>query len=431
MAINLIDLIKGQLSPEIVSQVSTHLGESNSNVSNAVSAFLPAIIGGMANNSGDSTLFSTLKSLASSDFVSQMTSGSDSVAGTIKSIISLIFGGKADTLVNTVSNFAGVSPASGHQLLDLVGGSSFGFLGKYITDNNLDQNQFTNLLNDQKGIVSGLLPAGLSLAGLGLGGAAAAATPTVEVPKPVVNKETEYVDSGAHVTKSGNVHTPPPNDNGGGGSILKWLLPLLLLLLAGWFLWKQCGKKGDTVPAGTTDSTAIVTDTVASSTTVDSTANGTTVQRESMVVTLPSGKTINAYKGGIEDQIVTFLKSDEYKNSTEAQLKDRWFNFDNLNFEFNSTKLTPESQVQLDNLKAILAEFPAANIKIGAYTDKKGDAATNLKLSKERATAVKTALGSAQVKEAEGYGSEFAKVPADASDKEREADRKTAIRFVK
>ena len=93
MAINLIDLIKGQLSPEIVSQVSTHLGESNSNVSNAVSAFLPAIIGGMANNSGDSTLFSTLKSLASSDFVSQMTSGSDSVAGTIKSIISLIFGG--------------------------------------------------------------------------------------------------------------------------------------------------------------------------------------------------------------------------------------------------------------------------------------------------------------------------------------------------
>ncbi len=431
MAINLIELIKGQLSPELLSQVSTHLGESNFNVSNAVSAFLPAIIGGMANNSGDSTLFSSLKSLASSDFVSKMTSDSDSVAGTIKSIISLIFGGKADALVNTVSNFAGVSPASGHQLLDLVGGSSFGFLGKYITDNNLDQNQFTNLLNDQKGIVSGLLPAGLSLAGLGLGGAAAAATPTVEVPKPIVNKETEYVDSGAHVTKSGNVHTPPPNDNGGGGSILKWLLPLLLLLLAGWFLWKQCGKQADTVPAGSTDSTAIVKDTVVSSITVDSTANGTTVQRESMVVTLPSGKTINAYKGGIEDQIVTFLKSDEYKNSTEAQLKDKWFNFDNLNFEFNSTKLTPESQVQLDNLKAILAEYPAANIKIGAYTDKKGDAATNLKLSKERATAVKTALGSAQVKQAEGYGSQFAKVPAEASDTEREKDRKTSIRFVK
>ena len=442
MAINLIDLIKGQLSPETVSQVSTHLGESNSNVTSAVSALLPALIGGMANNSGDSTLFTTLKGLASSDFVSQMASGSDSVAGTIKSLISLIFGGKADTLVNTVSNFAGVSPASGHQLLDLVGGSSFGFLGKYISDNNLDQNQFSSLLNDQKGIVSSLLPAGLSLAGLGLGGAAAVSSITTPAPERTapVNTPTEYQEGGANVTRSGNAHTTTSSSSssnndkngGGGGSILKWLLPLLLLLLAGWFLWKQCGKKADTTTVGSADSTAMHSDTATVAIPGD-TANiaPATVQRESLVVTLPSGKTINAYNGGIEDQIVTFLKSDEYKNDTEAQLKDKWFNFDNLNFEFNSTKLTPESKVQLDNLKAILAEFPAANIKIGAYTDKKGDAAANLKLSKERATAVKTALGSAQVKEAEGYGAQFAKVPAEASDKEREADRKTAIRFVK
>lgn len=429
MAINLIDLIKAQLSPELVSQVSTHLGENNSNVSNAISAFLPAIVGGMANNSGDVSIFNSLKNIASSDFVSQMTSGSDSVAATIKSLISLIFGGKSDALVNTVSNFAGVSPASGNQLLDLVGGSTFGYLGKYISDNNLDHTQFTNLLNDQKSIVSNLLPAGLSLASLGFGESASdTSTPKVEVAQPILNKETEYKDSGPHVTKSGNMHTPP-NDNGGGGSVLKWLLPLFLLLLAGWFLWKQCDKKTDNT-ALTTNSTIQETDTMSTNMNGDS-ANVTTLQRESVVVTLPSGKTLNAYKGGIEDQIVTFLKYDDYKNATEDQLKEKWFNFDNLNFEFGTTKLTPESQAQLDNLKAILKEFPAANIKIGAYTDKKGDEAVNLKLSKDRAAAIKTALNSAQVKEAEGYGSQFAKVPAEASDKEREADRKTAIRFVK
>ena len=102
-----------------------------------------------------------------------------------------------------------------------------------------------------------------------------------------------------------------------------------------------------------------------------------------------------------------------------------------MNFEFGTTKLTQESQVQLNNLKAILGEFPDAKIKIGAYTDKKGDAATNLKLSGDRAAAVKTALNSAQVLEAEGYGSKFAKVPAEATDKERESDRKTAVRFTK
>jgi len=146
---------------------------------------------------------------------------------------------------------------------------------------------------------------------------------------------------------------------------------------------------------------------------------------------LPSGKTLQAYKGGIEDQIVTFLKSDDYKNATEAQLKDKWFNFDNLNFEFGKAVLTPESQVQLDNLKLILVEFPDAKIKVGDYTDKKGDANTNLKLSNDRANTVKTAINSTQVTEAEGYGSKFAKVPAEATDKERESDRKTAIRFVK
>ena len=140
---------------------------------------------------------------------------------------------------------------------------------------------------------------------------------------------------------------------------------------------------------------------------------------------------MNAYKGGIEDQVVAFLNSDEYKNADEAALKNKWFNFDNLNFEFGTTKLTPESQVQLDNLKAILAAYPDAKVKIGAYTDKKGDDAGNKALSQKRADAVKAALGSAQVTGAEGYGEEFATVAETASDKEREADRKTSIRFTK
>lgn len=153
--------------------------------------------------------------------------------------------------------------------------------------------------------------------------------------------------------------------------------------------------------------------------------------RESTTVTLPDGTTLNAYKGGIEDQVVSFLNSGDYENLSEDQLKDRWFNFDNLNFEFGTTQLTAESQVQLDNLKAILAAYPNAKIKIGAYTDKKGDDEVNKNLSEDRAEAVKTALASDQVVDAEGYGEEFAVVPETATDQEREADRKTAIRFEK
>ena len=441
MSTNLIDLIKGQLGPATVSQTATQLGESESGISKAISALLPAVVGGFVNSNAQSELFSTVKDAATSGALSNLLGnleGSDSV---ISKILSLIFGDgdKLAAITNSVSEYAGIKNESTNSVLNLVTGATAGTIGRYAVDHNLDVSSFGNLMNDQKSNLASLLPAGFSFASLGLGnwfGSMDAApvnvipevnqTPIVDVnpttpvtERPIVT-ETPKVD----VTRSGTTHEIV-SDNSSGGSIWKWLLPLLLLLLLGWFFWKQCDKKAEPMPVATVDSTATVSDST------NPAVDSVTVQRETIMVTLPSGKTLQAYKGGIEDQMVNFLKSDEYKNSTEAQLKDRWFNFDNLNFEFGNAKLTAESQVQLENLKMILAEFPDAKIKIGAYTDKKGDEAVNLKLSGERAAVVKSSLNSAQVLEAEGYGSKFAKVSADATDKERESDRKTAVRFTK
>lgn len=162
----------------------------------------------------------------------------------------------------------------------------------------------------------------------------------------------------------------------------------------------------------------------------------TTVEnRELAEVTVTGDTKLQAYPGGIEDQLIKFIQSDEYKNATDEDLKDKWFDFDDLNFKFGTTELTPESKRQLDNIVAILQAYPDVNIKIGGYTDKKGDDAANKKLSDARAKAVKAALEKAnvgtQVPEAEGYGEEFAKVPESASDAERLPDRKTSIRLLK
>ncbi len=152
-------------------------------------------------------------------------------------------------------------------------------------------------------------------------------------------------------------------------------------------------------------------------------------------VSLPDGTKLQAYPGGIEDQLVKFVGSNEYKNASNDQLKDEWFNFDDLNFKFGTTELAPESKRQLDNIVAILKAFPDVKIKIGGYTDKKGDNAVNLKLSDGRAKAVQAALQKAgvggQVPEAEGYGEQFATVDENASDDERKVDRRTAIRIIK
>ncbi len=161
----------------------------------------------------------------------------------------------------------------------------------------------------------------------------------------------------------------------------------------------------------------------------------TDVERKLTEVSLPDGSKLQAYPGGIEDQLIKFVQSDEYKNGTADSLKEKWFSFDDLNFKFGTTELVPESKRQLDNVVAILKAFPDVKLKIGGYTDKKGDDAATKKLSDARAKAVKNALDKAgveaQVPEAEGYGEEFAKVPETGSDKEREADRKTSVRLLK
>lgn len=223
----------------------------------------------------------------------------------------------------------------------------------------------------------------------------------------------------------------------GGSGILKWLLPLLLLgllLLLGWWF---CGK--GQAPAGNVN-TNMNKANVATNANVNANANmnvnaAPAGEKKLTEVVLPNGTKLQAYPGGIEDQLVKFIQSDEYKNGTEETLKNKWFSFDDLNFVFGKTELTPESKRQLDNITAILKAFPDVKMKIGGYTDKKGDDAANLKLSDSRAKAVQAALGKegvgAQVPSAEGYGEKFATVPETGTDKEREIDRKTAVRLVK
>ncbi|MBO9571145.1 MAG: OmpA family protein, partial [Chitinophagaceae bacterium] len=141
---------------------------------------------------------------------------------------------------------------------------------------------------------------------------------------------------------------------------------------------------------------------------------------------LPNGVEIDAYKGGIEDLLIAFI------NDTAAKAgKDNWFDFNSLNFKFGTAEILPESRPQLENITQILKAYPKVKIKIGGYTDKTGSEDANKKISKERAEAVSQALTASgvrsQITGAEGYGSEFAKYPADAPETERIKDRRVSV----
>ncbi|MEY8759400.1 DUF937 domain-containing protein [Chryseobacterium tongliaoense] len=435
MSLNVIDLIKGQLGPALVSQAASQLGESESGISKAIGGLLPAVVGGLANNADNPGVLDAISSASSSGILGNLI-GNSSNNSIISTLLTSIFGDKVSGLINSIATFAGISNNSSSSLLNLVTGATLGSVGKYAADNNLDKSGISGLLNDQKGIISTLLPAGLSLASLNIGDWAkgykfdndndAIKTPPQEEPKIEVTRST--TPTGTYPDRN--------NESGGGGSIWKWLLPLLLLIAAAYFLWKQCEKKETTTTTVAGDSTSTPTDTATAVSPADTTTAmpATTKTDESIDL---NGTTLKGYKGGMEDQMITFLKSDGYKNAKDdAALKDKWYDFDHVNFKMgSSTELEAGSQGQLENLKAILKAFPDAKIKIGGYTDKTGDEAKNLALSKARANFIKDWLGKqgvgAQVLEAEGYGSKFATVDAKASDAERAVDRKMAVRFAK
>jgi len=194
-----------------------------------------------------------------------------------------------------------------------------------------------------------------------------------------------------------------------------WLLPMLLLLLGALFVWyflKGCND----VPAmpPTTDTVVLVkTDTI-------------TLSAPIYKIKLPDGTELEGIKGGIEDLLVAFLM-----DSTTKGGKDNWFDFNDLNFKTGTAEVLPDSKKQLDNIVAILKAFPKVKVKVGGYTDKVGEEAFNKKLSQGRADAVATALKDSgvggQVIGAEGYGSQFAKYPADAPEADRVKDRRVSL----
>ena len=139
---------------------------------------------------------------------------------------------------------------------------------------------------------------------------------------------------------------------------------------------------------------------------------------------LSTGANLNFLEGGIEDQVINFIESDL------AAGKDNWFNFKALNFASGSNAIDSTSMNEVKNISEILKAFPNVNIKVGGYTDNTGDDAANLKLSSERAAAVKAALiglGITDARlEAEGYGETNA-IASNDTEEGRTANRRIAV----
>lgn len=105
-----------------------------------------------------------------------------------------------------------------------------------------------------------------------------------------------------------------------------------------------------------------------------------------------------------------------------------------VDFDFDKYTITKESQKPLDDIAAIMKSNPEKMFLLVGYTDAHGDANYNLKLSANRAAAVKKALVErgvpAEQMRTRGAGKFTAAMPKSETDNARRGDRRVIVEIV-
>jgi OmpA-OmpF porin, OOP family len=431
---NLLALLKDNLTPEMISKAANLVGEDAGSTATAMSGILPAVLGSVVSKASDADGASGLMSMLSSgghdggilDNLGGMLGGGAGTDGMLSAgsgILSSLLGDKVGGIVSLISSFAGIKSGSASSLMSMAAPLVMGVIGKQVSGGNMGASGLMSLLAGQKDHIAAAMPAGLGdklggLLGMGtmLGGASSLVSGVTDSASKTVSSATNYANEVVEEASSG---------------LPKWLLPLLIgaVAIAGLlYFMKGCGKSPVEAVTSTMDSVSTMASAGMDS--VASTAGGvvagaTDAIKKLFKLKLPDGTEIEVPEGSLEDQIVKFIQDDTQKID-----KKTWFNFDRLLFDTGKSTLKAESKEQIEKTIAILKAFPKVKIKIGGYTDNVGKAASNMKLSAERAAVVMDAIVAGGIDksrlESEGYGSEN---PVSTNDTEegRAMNRRIAI----
>jgi OmpA-OmpF porin, OOP family len=340
MAASLLDTLSTYVTPDIIGKASSFLGESSGGTQKALTGILPLLLGGVSNmastQGGASKLMDLLQSGGYDGSIlnnlgTLLSDGTQaqSLIGTGQQLLGNLLGDRTSAVTSAVTNYSGIKASSASSLLALGAPMVMSLLGKMQATQGLNASGLANLLTSQKSSLMSAIPA--SLASLpGISSLLGGAGTAVPSAVPSAAAET--------------------------AGMSKRLVPLLLLavvVVALLAYWKECGSS---------------------------------VRSNLAKITLPGGAVISVPEGSLNYQLAQFLANG---NSSELP---KTFAFDNLNFATGTTQLTPESVSTVNDLIVILKAYPAAEVQLVGHTDNTGDAAANMKLSQDRANAVRDML---------------------------------------
>jgi OmpA-OmpF porin, OOP family len=384
MAVNLVELVKGYLTPDIIQKAGSFVGESETATQKAMNGIIPTLIGAFANQASTTSGAEKLSQMLDAgkydgsalNNLGSLFSGGETTQKAItqgKDILSSLLGNKTEGLIDQIARFAGIRTGSASSLMALAAPLIMNLLGRQRSTIGKSPSALASLLGEQKSFLSGLLPAGIGSL-LGWTG--------YESARP--RETTAYVEP--------KRETP------------SWLVPLLVLggivlVALAWLLNRPTTPVRETPVAARP--AAKMTD-----------------------LQLPGGMKVSVPEGSFTYSLHQWLAG-----TTDTTVPKR-FVFDNLNFETGSTQLTSESMPTVDSLVMILKAYPAVAVRLEGHTDSTGDAAANKKLSLDRAIVIKEIMIKSGIPEGrigtDGYGQENPIAPNE-TEEGRAKNRRTEL----
>ena len=172
---SLIDSLSGLVTPDLVSSLSSHVGENAGATKSALSAALPAMLAGitkLASGDGGAQLGNLLSTPGVGagllNNLPSMISGGGSGLSNLLSIgsrlLSSVFGGNANSIVSSLAGVAGVRGASATSIFSLAAPLVLSFLSKTQAASGLSVSGLASMLSSQKDAIERAVPAGLSSA---------------------------------------------------------------------------------------------------------------------------------------------------------------------------------------------------------------------------------------------------------------------------
>jgi len=394
---NILDMLKDQVTGTLAKQASGFLGESEGAVTSALGSAFPAILGSMIDKGGSAEGAAGIMGMIDKldlDMVGNIGNifggGASSVNGLLNSgggILDMLLGDKLGGVVDMITKVSGLKGGSTSSLLKMAAPLLLSMIGKKVAGKGASG--LMDLLMGQKDHVAKAMPSGmgslLGLANIGDG------------MKNVANSAMGAAGSAAKTATNvaGNTATAATGAAKSGLGWLKGLLPLLIIGgLAYWFFTKGAADKmKDAAGAAietTKDAAGAVADGAAGAAgaVADGAANAAGAvadfASDAFAKVDATAKAaldkITFTAGSAGSQMMDYIKGG-FKG-------DGSFRFNNVNFATGSAELTGDSAAEIDNLAAILKAYPGVNVEIHGHTDNTGNADSNKTLSQARAASV-------------------------------------------